>query len=164
MSTNPSSPKSDRELLRHTLATLAYRGAKAIGGLPDNFSTFNAGAGTRTPGQILAHIGDLFDWAASIAEGHQKWHEAPVGTWEADSARFFASLERLDKILASTAPLHCSIDALFQAPVADALTHIGQISILRRLAGTPVRAENYFVADIVTGRLGPSQSPPSREF
>src|ERR1700683_4032617 len=99
MSTNPSTPpKSDRELLRHTLATLAYRGAKAIGGAPANFSSFNAGAGTRTPGQILAHIGDLFDWAASIAEGNQKWREAAVGAWEADAARFFAALERLDKI------------------------------------------------------------------
>jgi hypothetical protein len=164
MSFTPTPPKSDRELLRHTLATLAYRGAKAIGGAPAGFSNFNAGAGTRTPGQILAHIGDLFDWAASIAAGNQKWREAPVADWESDFARFFAALERLDKILASDTPLGCSIDALFQAPVADALTHIGQISLLRRLAGNPVRAENYFVADIVPGRLGPKQTLPRREF
>lgn len=157
-------PRSDRELLRHTLATLAYRGAKAIGGAPENFSSFKAGGGTRTPGQILAHIGDLFDWAISIAEGNQRWRESEPDTWEADSARFFDALEQLDKVLASSAPLGCSVDGLFQAPVADALTHIGQIALLRRLAGAPVRGENYFVAEIVPGRVGSKQTPPRREF
>jgi hypothetical protein len=156
--------KSDRELLRHTLATLAYRGAKALGGAPVDFSFYDAGGGTRTPGQILAHLCDLFDWAVSIAEGRQKWHESEPGAWEDDSARFFAALERLDNLLASDALLHCSVDGLFQAPVADALTHIGQISLLRRLAGVPVRPENYFVADIVAGRVGAKQTPPKREF
>ena len=154
---------SDRALLRHTLATLAYRGGKAIrGGAPA--ADFRAGAGTRTPLEILAHIGDLLDWSLSIAEGGHVWREAEPGDWKSASARFFDGLRRLDDRIAAPEPLGCAQEALFQGPIADALTHVGQIALLRRLAGSPLRGENYYKADIASGRVGPEQSAPRKEF
>ena len=153
-----------RQLLRHTVATLAYRASKALGGAPAEFANFRAGEKCRTPGEILAHMGDLFDWALSVAKGKQAWQDSPVLPWEQGVTRFFAALDALDNYLASDAPLDCAEEKLFQGPIADALTHTGQIAILRRLAAAPVRAENYFRAEIVVGRTGNEQAPPKREF
>ena len=155
---------SETLLLRHTLATLAYRGGKALRGAPAEFADFCAGQTTRTPAQILAHLGDLLDWALSIAEGKKAWDNSPPPSWEQGTARFFAALEALDKRLSSDLPLACSVEGLFQGPIADSLTHIGQIALLRRLAGCPVRGENYFVAEITAGRVGPEQAMPKFEF
>jgi len=154
----------ERALLRHTLATLAYRGGKAIRGAPESFSSFKIGDPPKTPGQILAHIGDLLDWGLSLAQGQQRWQDSAPQAWEADVARFHAGLAAFDAYLASGAPLACTPEKLFQGPIADALTHVGQIGMLRRLAGSPVKGENYFRADIEIGRLGPDQTPPKREF
>lgn len=153
-----------RELLRHTLATIAYRGGKALRGAPESFATFKASGSTRTPAEILAHVGDLFDWALSLAQGAQAWHDSQPLSWDKEVERFFASLGRFDAHLASDAPLGESAERLFQGPVADALTHIGQLTMLRRVEGTPILAENYFKADIAAGRVGAEQSPPRREF
>ncbi len=153
-----------RQLLRHTLATLAYRGGKALRGAPEGFPTFTCGGGCRSAGQILAHVGDLLDWGLSMANGKREWHDSKPLAWTADVNRFHTALAAFDGYLASDQALHVPIEKLFQGPVADALTHIGQIAILRRLAGSPVKGENYFVADIVAGRLGPEQSAPKREF
>lgn len=153
-----------RELLRHAVATVAYRGGKAVRHAPAAFSEFNAGHGLRTPGQILAHVSDLFDWALSIAQGRQKWHDSAPLPWEQEVERFFAALQKFDDFLASPEPMQASPEKLFQGPIADALTHIGQIAILRRLAGAPTKAENYAVADIAAGRVGPEQAQPRREF
>jgi hypothetical protein len=160
------SPHSDggRELLRHTVATLAYRGGKAIRGAPADFAAFSIGPSSRTPLQILAHVGDLFDWAVALARGQHAWHPAAPISWEAEAERFFAGLQRFDEILAGSEPLAFTPEQLFQGPVADALTHIGQLAMLRRLAGTPVRGENYFKAEIRAGRVGADQSPPRVEF
>jgi hypothetical protein len=155
---------SSRHLLRHTVATLAYRGGKALRGAPDGFAQFRAGDTTRTPAQILAHICDLLDWGLLLAKGAPKWHSSDPLPWDEGSARFFAGLQALDAYLASDAPLGCTPERIFQAPIADALTHVGQISILRRLASAPVRAENYFNAEIVTGRTGADQAAPKTEF
>jgi hypothetical protein len=152
------------ELLRHTVATLAYRGAKALRGAPDGFADFRAAAGTRTPGEILAHLGDLLDWALSLANNAQKWQNSPVLTWEMGSNRFFSALEALDRRLASGVPPGCPAGRIFQGPVADALTHVGQISMLRRMAGAPVKGENYFVAGIAAGTVGSQQPVPRVEF
>lgn len=157
-------PDPSRQLLRHTLATLAYRGGKAVRGAPASFAEFRAAETTRTPGQILAHIGDLLDWALSLAEGQQRWHDSAPLPWEKEVERFFAALEGLENYLVSGAELHVAAEKLFQAPIADALTHVGQIAMLRRLAGAPVRGENYFVAEITTGRVGREQAPPKLEF
>jgi hypothetical protein len=163
-STSSASSDSARQLLRHTLATVAYRGGKALRGAPDRFATFHIGDKTRTPAQILAHMGDLFDWALSIAQGKQAWHDSVPLPWDAEVSRFFAAVQKFDDYLASPEPLHGSAEGLFQGPVGDALNHIGQIAMLRRLAGSPILAENYFKADIAAGRVGPDQSAPRREF
>jgi len=157
-------PDSSRRLLRHTLATLAYRGGKALRGAPDEFASFHASETTRTPVQILAHMGDLLDWALSMAKGKQVWHDSSQLPWPGEVERFFASLKAFDDYLGSDLPLNTPVEKLFQGPVADALTHVGQLMMLRRLAGAPPRGENYFVADIVTGRVGSEQSAPVREF
>ena len=153
-----------RELLRHTLATLAYRAGKALRGAPEGFASFSAGGDVRTPGQVLAHLGDLFDWALSLAKGKQAWKDSPVLDWDAGTKRFFEALERFEAYLASDAPLGSPPEKLFQGPIADGLAHVGQIEMLRRLAGGPIRPENYHQADIAAGRVGPQQAPPRREF
>jgi len=153
-----------RPFLRHTVATLAYRGGKALRGAPEGFGTFQLQEGSRTPLEILSHVGDLFDWAVSLFQGQHVWRPAELGTWEAQVERFFDGLRRFDEALASPEPLGFSAEKLFQGPIADAFTHIGQIALLRRLAGAPVRGENYFKADIQAGRVGPDQAAPRVEF
>jgi len=160
----PGSANEKVELLRHTVATLAYRGGKALRGAPPSFSGFQAAPCVRTPGQILAHLGDLLDWAPSLAKGKQEWRDSPPRTWEEDCVRFFAALKAFDDYLASGAPLSTPPEKLFQGAIADSLTHVGQINILRRIAGAPIRGENYYRADIQAGRVGPEQSAPKREF
>ncbi|MBZ5592136.1 MAG: hypothetical protein LAP39_07860 [Acidobacteriia bacterium] len=157
-------PDPKRELLRHTVGTLAYRGGKAVRGAPAGFAEFRAGTKTRTPGQILAHVGDLLDWALAMARGKHEWHTSAPLPWNEEVSRFFAALEAFDAYLGSDSPLGFSSEKLFQGPVADALTHIGQISMLRRLAGAPVKGENYFRAAITAGRVGPDQAAPVQEF
>jgi len=153
-----------RALLRHAVATLAYRGGKAIRGAPPEFAGFRANDVTRSPLQLLAHLGDLFDWALSLAEGDQRWQVATPGTWDAECTRFFAALAAFDKYLATDRPLGRSAERMLQGPVADALTHVGQLTMLRRLAGMPVRSENFAVADIVVGRVSDEQTAPKYEF
>ncbi len=152
------------EMLRHTVATVAYRGGKAVNNAPGSFGEFRVGKTTRTPGQILAHVGDLFDWALSMAQGKEAWHDSQPLPWEQEIERFFAAAGALDRFLASGVKPALSAERLFQGPIADALTHIGQIAMLRRLAEAPIRGENYSRADIRAGRVGPDQSPPVREF
>lgn len=153
-----------RELLRHALATIAYRGGKAVRGAPDGFATFKVHAASRTPAEILAHVGDLFDWALSLAKGAQAWHDSKPLAWDEETARFFESLGHFDAYLASDEPLEESAERLFQGPIADALTHVGQLTMLRRVEGTPMRSENYHRADITAGRVGRDQPAPRREF
>lgn len=155
---------TEREMLRHTLATLSYRGGKAVRGVPDRFGEYRTEGAIRTPGQILAHIGDLLDWALELADGRHTWRDSAPRPWTEEVARFFDGLARLDARLGAAAPLGFPEARLFQGPIADALTHVGQIALLRRVFGSPVRGENYLKADIVVGRVGPDQSPPVREF
>ncbi|HVO58940.1 MAG TPA: hypothetical protein VMT51_14705 [Dongiaceae bacterium] len=153
-----------RLLFRHTLATVAYRAGKALRGAPESFGLFKACESARTPAQLVAHLADLYDWALSKARGAERWDAAPALAWETEVARFFASLKAFDDYLASGEPVHCEIEGLLQGPVADSLTHIGQIALLRRLAGCPIRGENYAKADISVGCVGLDQPPPRREF
>ena len=159
-----SAAAGKRDFLRHALATLAYRGGKALRGAPDAFADFQVGETTRTPGRILAHIGDLLDWALHLADGKSVWHDSAPLPWRSERERFFAALDRLDRRLADAAPLGATPERLFQGPLADALSHVGQIALLRRLAAAPVRGENYFVAEIEAGRVGDEQAAPRREF
>jgi hypothetical protein len=154
----------DHQWLRHALATLAYRGGKTLRGAPAGFAEFRVGERTRTPAQILAHLGDLVRWALTQAQGKPAWHNSAVVSWEEGSARFFAALQELDDYLASNETIGCTPQKMFQGAIADALTHVGQLAMLRGLAGAPVRGENYAQADIEAGRVGAEQSPPRREF
>jgi hypothetical protein len=153
-----------RELLRHTVATVAYRGGKAVRGAPAKFASFKVSKTSRTPVEILAHIGDLFDWALALAQRSHEWHDSPPLAWDAEVKRFFATLKRFDDYLASDAPLKGSAERLFQGPIADALTHVGQLTLLRRCVDAPVKGENYAKAEIVSGRVGAEQAQPRVEF
>jgi hypothetical protein len=153
-----------RLLLRHTLATLAYRASKALRDAPASFAGFRAGATTRAPVEILAHMGDLFDWALHLARGQYTWNTSTPQQWPQEVERFFTALTALDVYLASDAPLGYSAETLFQGPVADALTHTGQLMLLRRLSGHPARGESYARADIAIGRTSLEQAAPRVEF
>lgn len=150
--------------LRHTVATLAYRGAKVLRGASEDFSAFRPAKGSRSAGEILAHVGDLLDWALSQARGKQRWRNSKPRSWSEDSERFFKALAAFDEYLASGEPLHAPPEKIFQGAVADALTHVGQIAMLRRLAGARVRGENYYRAKIEVGRTGSDQTAPVSEF
>ena len=151
-------------MLRHTLATLAYRGGKTVRDMDQAFADFRPAPDSRTPIEILAHVGDLLDWAVQLADGKHVFHESVPLTWDEEMARFFRGLEAFDRRLASDEPLGFSSEKLFQGPIADALTHVGQIAMLRRMFGKPVRGENYFLAEITPGRVGTQQAAPRKEF
>jgi len=153
-----------RQLLRHLLATLAYRGGKALRGAPESFAAFDPAPGGKTSVQILAHMGDLFDWALSMVKGKQTWNNSTPLPWEQEVQRFFKSLQAFDDYLASDSPLAFPAEKLIQGPIADALTHVGQLAMLRRLAGCPMKGENYVQAEVVAGRVGLEQTTPRKEF
>ena len=153
-----------RAFLRHTVATVAYRGGKAVRGAPASFASFSGDASDRTAVKILAHIGDLYDWALTQAMGAEAWKDSTPLEWEREAERFFAALQRFDAYLASDAPLGATPEKLFQGAIADSLTHIGQLAILRRLGGAKIKSENYSKADIVAGRVGREQTAAKREF
>lgn len=140
-----------RELLRHTVATLAYRARRALEDSPESFAGFE-GTGKR-PDVILAHMGDLFKWGLSIAQGNETWYKSTPLPWAAEQKRFFADLAAFDAYLASDAPLHATVERLFQGPVADALTHVGQLSMMRRLASCQSWSENFSIAKITAGQI-----------
>ena len=150
--------------LRHALATLAYRAEKVLRDPPDGFASHRIGPRSRTPLEIVGHLGDLIEWAGALCAGEWTWKAASAGEWEADVARFFRALAALDARLAAGEPLGHPARQVFQAPIADALTHVGQLALLRGHAGAPVRPESYGRAEIVAGRVGREQPGPRREF
>lgn len=153
-----------REFLRHTLATIAYRAAKAERDAAPGFADFQIGHGARTPVQLVSHMADLFDWALTLVQGKWDYKQSVPGKWRSEVTRFHASLEALDVYLASDAAIGISAQKLFQGPIADSLTHIGQLAMLRRLSDAPVRSESFARSDIVAGRLGTEQTKSQFEF
>ena len=153
-----------RALLRHTVATVAYRGGKAVRDAPAEFASFSSDASNRTAVKILAHIGDLYDWALTQAKGAEAWNDSTPLEWDREVERFHATLRRFDDYLAADAPMAASAEKIFQGAIADSLTHIGQLTMLRRLGGARMKSENYSRADIVAGRVGHEQTTPKREF
>jgi hypothetical protein len=156
-------------LIRHSLATLAYRLGKVLRDTPAGFRDFRAGdlsgiQAVRTPGEILAHIGDLMDWALAQVEGRRDWHSSAPLAWDQEIARFFVAIKALDDRIAADGLGAASGERLFQSAIADSLTHTGQIALLRRMAQIPVRGENYVVAQITVGCVGIEQAPPRHEF
>ena len=142
-----------REVLRHIIATVAYRGGIAVSDAPENFAVFRVNEETRTPGEILAHIGDLLEGSLYLGKGELVYLTSSPLPWDEEVSRFFSATKRLDSYLASEAALACPVEKLIQGPIGDALTHVGQIVMLRRVAGKPVRVESYFTAEIVAGEV-----------
>jgi len=153
---------ADISMVRHALAALAYRAQRAVENVAPEFATF-AGAGNQ-PGRILAHMGDLMDWALSMVEGHPAWRNSTPQTWADEQTRFFHALTAFDQYLAAGKPLHAPLERLLQGPIADALTHVGQLAMLRRLAGCPAHGENFYVAEIHAGQTTAEQPAPVKPF
>lgn len=141
-----------RSLLRHAVATVRYRGNKSLRDAAPEFAQFRIAETVRTPVEILAHIGDLFDWALRLSHGTSQWTEAKPLAWVDEVARFHRVLDEFDDRLDSPEAMSAPVERLLQGPVADALTHVGQLATLRRLAGSPIKSENYFKASIAVGR------------
>jgi hypothetical protein len=142
-----------RELLRHLVATVAFRAKVAISGARPDFSTFRIDETVRTPGEILAHLGDLLEGSLVLLKGEFiVLNSAPLA-WEDEARRFFSAVKELDSYLASDSPLAQPVEKITQGPIADALTHVGQIIMLRRAAGYPVKSESYFTAEIIPGYI-----------
>jgi len=159
-------PTSDpaRVALRQLAATLAYRAAKVLRDVPPDFPHRAFGETTRQPVRIVAHMADLMAWGVSMASGGKEWKAEGGDDWTTEVDRFFSGLAALDAALAADGPFAGSIDKLIQGPLADALTHVGQLALLRGMAGVPVRPESYAKAKIEPGRVGRDQAPPGFEF
>ena len=142
-----------REVLRHMVATVAYRGGLAVTDAPPGFDTFRVHETTRTPGEILAHIGDLLQGSLHLVKGEMVYLTTDPLPWPEEIKRFFSAVKDLDAYLASDAPLACPVERLVQGPIGDALTHVGQIVMLRRMAGIPIRPGSYFSAEIAAGAV-----------
>lgn len=142
-----------RELLRHLVATVAFRARVAVSSARPDFSTFRINETIRTPGEILAHLGDLLEGSLVLMKGEfVVLNSAPLA-WEDEARRFFFAVKAFDSYLASDAPLAQPVEKIMQGPIADALTHVGQIIMLRRAAGDPVKSESYFTAKIIPGKI-----------
>lgn len=160
-----------RALTRHAIATLAYRGVRILRGAPAGFGAARAGdpgAGTRTAVEILAHVNDLLGWTARILDGAPDWRTAwqavPAMSWDDECRRFHERLAEIDRALVAANAPTLPLERIFQGPIADAFTHLGQLAMLRRVAGAPIRSEVMVLSDVVPGRVGPDQTPPVREF
>ncbi len=154
----------DRNLIRHAVATVAYRGAKTLRDAPADFADFRIKPESRSPVEIVAHMGDLFDWALSLAKGREFWRSSTPQPWDHEVARWYSSLRELDTYLAGAPAFACPLEKLLQGPIADALTHVGQLAMLRHLFGAPTSGENFFQAEIQVGRVGAQQATPRKEF
>jgi hypothetical protein len=153
-----------RAILRHLVATLAYRASKVLREVPSGFGEFSVSPTMRRPVQIVSHLGDLMGWAGRMVQGEMVWKPEGSGDWDNEVRRFFDGLAALDSLLVSAGSFEQSSRILIQGPLADALTHVGQLAMLRGAAGMPVRPESYARAEIVSGRVSLDQAPPGREF
>jgi hypothetical protein len=164
MSESKTPSASTRDLLRHTVATLAYRAEKVLRDPPTGFAAYKFSTNGRTPLDIVEHLGDLMEWGGRMANGEYRWEGIQTGDWQSACDRFFKGLQSLDENLGrSTFDKH-SADQIFQGPIADALTHVGQLALIRGVVGGPVRPESYAQADIRMGRVGREQSDVRKEF
>jgi len=156
---------STRAFLRHALATLAYRAGKTLRGTPESFAGYLVTPDSNSPQLLVRHMTDLVDWCLCLVrDGEHVFREVEELPWQAQVERFFTSLQALDAYLASGGEIRWDPGRVFQGGIADALTHTGQLAMLRRLAGVKMMGENYMRAEIETGRVGLDQAKPVREF
>jgi hypothetical protein len=149
------------DLLRHFLAALAYRTQKALRGAPSDFGSFKAYEGVRTPAELVRHMTSVLGYARTFFVGGRYWPE-PLPSLQDEIQRFHHMLGDIARHIELRTPLlqEMSAERLLQGPFADAMTHVGQLAMLRRLAGAPVAPENFVVAEIDPDRLGPDQADP----
>ena len=149
----------ERDCLRHFLASIAYHATKAIKDPPENYPELDVGNGARTPRRILHHITGVLTYAHSFYTHYETtwFKEEP---WEQEIENFYSILERLDASITETDPREVSHLQLLQGPFSDSMAHVGQLLMLRRIAGSPVPSENFIYADIRCGAVGRSQPPP----
>ena len=145
------------ELLRHLVATIAFRATVALRGFPEAAAATPPADGARTPLELLAHLADLMQWSALLVRGEGRPRRAVDGSWQAAEARLYAGLAALDAALTDASTPSYDADALVHGPLADALTHVGQLLLVRRLAGAPAERQRYLTADVRTGVVGPEQ-------
>ncbi len=151
---------NDGYLLRHYLAALAYRTQKALRGAPGSFGDFRAAPGVRTPREILRHMTSVLGYARTFFIGGS-YRPRLLPDLDRESQRFHDMLESLAEHLAGGDELvGTTHEALLQGPLADAMTHVGQLAMLRRLSGSPVPPENFIVASIDPSNLGTEQPEP----
>ncbi|MEJ2359191.1 MAG: hypothetical protein P8Y13_14095 [Deinococcales bacterium] len=151
------------QLVRHQLAALAYRFQKAIRDAPLEFAAFEPGVGVRTPLAIVHHVVDVLGYLRGVLDGADPGfhHDHAQLDFAGEVAAFHAMLGALDTLLASNGNIPLErLERGLQGPISDALTHVGQLAMLRRLAGSPVRGENFYLADVRVGRTGADQPPP----
>jgi hypothetical protein len=150
-----------RSLLRHFLAALAYRTQKALRGAPAEFGNFRAADGVRTPAELIRHMTSVLGYARTFFIGGQ-YRPEPLPSLDEEIIRFHDMLEKLIQHIEAGDPLLQGVSAerLLQGPFSDAMTHAGQLAMLRRLAGVPVPPENFIVADINPERVGINQAEP----
>jgi hypothetical protein len=153
---------SDRDVLRHFLGSIAYHFQKAVRGAPPEFWTFSAGNKVRTPEELVRHMTSVMGYARTFFVGGRYWPE-PLPVVDAEIERFHTVLEDVSRYLESNIPLQEISEAqLLQGPFSDVMTHIGQLSMLRRLFGSPVPPENFVFAEVSRERLGRHQADPKR--
>lgn len=160
MSLLPPDDPTTRLFLRHALATLAYRAGKTVRGTPEEFGNYRHTPDSNSCVEILSHMGDLMDWGLRMAQGEPRWTTATPQPWTREIARFFAAVRAYDEYLAAGSPIRWDPGRMFQGGIADALTHTGQLAMLRRLSGFQMKGENYSKAEIEVGRVGLEQTPP----
>lgn len=154
---------SAQDTVRHFLAALAYRLQKSIREAPESYWEFQAGEGVRTPRRLVWHINSVLTYALLVLQTGNYDYRTSLGDLdpEGEVARFHTTLEALDHELSSRTDLSDeTLLRLLQGPLSDAMTHAGQLAVLRRLAGSPVKAENFIKADIRAGQVGPDQPDP----
>ena len=149
-----------RELMRHCVAALAYRAAQALRGTPETLATFRACESSMTCGEILTHMTSLIDWTCRMAIGEERGAKPEAAGWREEIGRFYTALERFDNHLASDLPMAVSEEKLLQGPVSDALSHVGQLATMRRMAGVPMGRQNYFKADVRPGEIAAMREFP----
>jgi len=147
-------------MLRQFLAALAYRTQKALRDAPPGFAEFSAGNKTRTPKDLLRHMSGVLGYARTFFIGGS-YHANPLDTMADEITRFHALLEDLASHLDNGTLIGITEEQLLQGPISDAMTHAGQLALLRRLAGAPVPPENFVFADVRNNRLGPDQPLPA---
>jgi hypothetical protein len=151
-----------RQLLRHYLASIAYHAQKAIRGAPPSYWAFSPGNQVRTPETILRHMTSVLGYARTFFVGGIYRPES-LPAIQAEIDQFHQILEDVSQLLDTSSPLQSITELqLLQGPFSDVMTHIGQLSLLRRLYGSPVPPENFIYAEMSATRLGKDQQEPLR--